>query len=389
MKYTNTISIFSLFSLSLFRFAHGMGRSGNLKDSQPKAIGSTLLSFLTHKLTISALRTWGFSKSLLRGGLNIMPVCTGMSLMLALMAVQSKYKKVIWLRIDQKSCLKSVLAAGFEMVVVEGKLDCNNSEEIVTDLEAIERAISDANGEIHAVVSCVSCFAPRAPDSVVQISHLCSKSSIAHIVNAAYGGTSPRACNLLNNSASNGRIDAVVMSLDKNFMVPVGGAIVFGPNPAVIEGIAKRYAGRASISHIVDLFITLIGLGRSGLERMKLDRIECFDYFKKRLEEETAQINGMKLMNTPHNDISMALRLPEGIGSSLGSQLFHRNISGARVIEVTGKSLSLEGIAIINFGSHSSKWTEKFCYLTVAAAVGSEREDIDIFIKKLVKLLNK
>lgn len=314
-----------------------------------------------------------------------MPVCTGMSLMLALMAVQSMHKKVIWLRIDQKSCLKSILAAGFELIVVEGKLDSNNSEEIVTDLEAIEKAIRDANGEIHAIVSCVSCFAPRAPDSVVQISHLCSKYSIAHIVNAAYGGTSPRASNLLNNSASKGRIDAVVMSLDKNFMVPVGGAIVFGPNAEVIEGIAKRYAGRASISHIVDLFITLIGLGRSGLERMKLDRIECFDYFKKRLEE----IAPTNEMNTPHNDISMALRLPEGIGSSLGSQLFHRNISGARVIEINGKMTSLEGILFINFGSHSSKWTEKFCYLTVAAAVGSERDDIDIFIKKLVKLLNK
>ena len=360
-----------------------MGRSGNLKDSQPKAVGSTLLSHLTHKLTISALRTWGFSKTALIGGLNVMPVCTGMSLTLALMAVKSNCKKVIWLRIDQKSCLKSIVAANFDLIIVEGKI--NELDEVVTDLDAIDRAISDEKGEIHAIVSCVSCFAPRAPDSIVQVSQLASKYSIAHIVNAAYGGTSARACNLLNNAVIEGRIDAVVMSLDKNFMVPVGGAIIFGPDPGIIERITKRYAGRASISHIIDLFITLIGLGRSGLERLKMDRITCFEHFKKEIEG----IKGIRLMKTPHNDISLAIQLPDGFDSSLGSQLFHRNISGARVIEIVGKSIYVEGFEFVNFGSHTSQWSGKFCYLNVAAAVGSKREDISVFIKKLTKLLNK
>lgn len=361
-----------------------MGRSGNLKDSQPKAVGSTILSHLTHKLTVSALRTWGFSKAVLAGGLNVMPVCTGMSLMLSLMAVESKFKKVIWLRIDQKSCLKSIFAADYELIVIEGNLS-DSEEEIVTDLDAIERAISYAKGEIHAIVSCITCFAPRAPDSIVQISQLAAKYSIAHIVNAAYGGTSARACNLLNNAVIEGRIDAVVMSLDKNFMVPVGGAIIFGPDPGIIERIVKRYAGRASISHVIDLFITLIGLGRSGLERLKTERIKCFEHFKKTLK----RIEGIRVMETPHNDISMAIQLPTGFDSSLGAQLFLRNISGARVIEIDGESTHLEGFEFVNFGSHFSKWKGEFCYMNVAAAVGSEFDDISVLVKKLRKLLNK
>lgn len=358
-----------------------MGRSGNLKDSQPKAVGSTLLSHLTHNLAVSALRIWGFNKKILAGGLNIMPVCTGMSLMLAMMAVKSVYRKVIWLRIDQKSCLKSVLAANYEVIVVEGRI---NGEEIVSDLGAIEKAIQEENGKIHAIISCVSCFAPRAPDSIIQISQIAEKYSIAHIVNAAYGGTSARACNLLNAVAidGGGRIDAVVMSLDKNFMVPVGGAIIFGPDSEMIDRIASRYAGRAGSSHIIDLFVTLIGLGERGLNELKLERLKCFEKFK----NELISMEKIKLMNTPHNDISFALKLPQGIDSALGSQLFHRNISGARVIEISKKSTLVEGIEFLNFGSHSSKWEEEFCYLNVAAAVGSNEGDMDIFKKKLNKI---
>ena len=359
-----------------------MGRSGNLKDSQPKAVGSTILCRLTHKLVLSALRTWGFNKAILSGGVNVMPVCTGMSMMLALMAVESKDKKVIWLRIDQKSCLKAILAANLEVIIVEGKLV---GDEIVTDLKSVEEIIEAEKGMIHSIVSCVSCFAPRVPDSIVQVSILAAKHKIAHIVNAAYGGTSARACNLLNGAVdSGGRIDAIVMSLDKNFMVPVGGAIIFGPQRESIERIAARYAGRAALSHVIDLFITLIGLGRKGLLEMKKGRLECFEYFKDKLKV----VEGTKVMETGQNDISIAIRLPETMSTALGSQLFHRNISGARVIEIKNKSTVLEGIVLKNFGSHYSDWKGEFCYLNVAAGVGSKSEDIEICIKKFNKLIN-
>lgn len=40
-----------------------------------------------------------------------------------------------------------------------------------------------------------------------------------------------------------GRIDAFVQSLDKNFMVPVGGAIIAGFDEDFIKEISKTYPG--------------------------------------------------------------------------------------------------------------------------------------------------
>lgn len=362
-----------------------MGRSGNLKDPQPKAVGSTILSQLTHKLVISALRTWGFNRKALMGGVDILPVCTGMSLMLCLLAVKSPYKKVIWLRIDQKSCLKACLGANLEVIVVEGRLQ---GEELVTDLEEIERVILREGGQVHSIVSCVSCFAPRAPDSIHHISKLAKRHNIAHIVNAAYGGASPRACNLINASVDmEGRIDAIVMSLDKNFMVPVCGAVVFGPDREMIDRIAARYAGRAGSGHIVDLFCTLVGLGKTGLSALKSERVSCFEHFRAELcNSKQLQARGFKLFDTPNNDISLALKLPEQLDGFLGSQLFLRNISGARVVEIRSTVSQFDGLELVDFGSHFSKWPERFSYLNVAAAVGSDKADITVFMEKLTKL---
>lgn len=40
-----------------------------------------------------------------------------------------------------------------------------------------------------------------------------------------------------------GRIDAFVQSLDKNFMVPVGGAIIAGFDEDFVKEISKMYPG--------------------------------------------------------------------------------------------------------------------------------------------------
>ena len=41
-----------------------------------------------------------------------------------------------------------------------------------------------------------------------------------------------------------GRVDAFVQSADKNFMVPVGGAIIAGFDKNFIEEIGKMYPGK-------------------------------------------------------------------------------------------------------------------------------------------------
>lgn len=63
-----------------------------------------------------------------------------------------------------------------------------------------------------------------------------------------------------------GRVDAVVQSTDKNFMVPVGGALIVAPaaNAQLLEAVNKSYPGRASASAHFDLFVTLLHLGADG-----------------------------------------------------------------------------------------------------------------------------
>ena len=45
-----------------------------------------------------------------------------------------------------------------------------------------------------------------------------------------------------------GRVDYVVMSTDKNFLVPVGGGIVTSQNKQKLRALAESYPGRASAS---------------------------------------------------------------------------------------------------------------------------------------------
>lgn len=63
-----------------------------------------------------------------------------------------------------------------------------------------------------------------------------------------------------------GRVDAVVQSTDKNFMVPVGGAIVAAPKsrPALVAAVNANYPGRASMSAHLDLLVTLLYWGAEG-----------------------------------------------------------------------------------------------------------------------------
>lgn len=61
-----------------------------------------------------------------------------------------------------------------------------------------------------------------------------------------------KAIELLNSGLRGGdkRVDVVVQSSDKNFLVPVGGSIVFSTDPEVVARIGKSYPGRASSSAV-------------------------------------------------------------------------------------------------------------------------------------------
>ena len=61
-------------------------------------------------------------------------------------------------------------------------------DELRTDLPAVEAKIAELGAEnVLCVFTTSSCFAPRAPDRVVEIARLCKKLGVAHLINNAYG----------------------------------------------------------------------------------------------------------------------------------------------------------------------------------------------------------
>ena len=44
-----------------------------------------------------------------------------------------------------------------------------------------------------------------------------------------------------------GRVDAFVQSTDKNFLVPVGGAIIAGFDKGLVERISRMYPGKCHV----------------------------------------------------------------------------------------------------------------------------------------------
>lgn len=98
------------------------------------------------------------------------------------------------------------------------------------------------------------------------IALLCQELGVPHVVNNAYGLQCSKITHGINEACRLGRVDAVVQSTDKNFLVPVGGAVIAGPGaataaaggggpeqqgreskrgPGLVSQICKMYPGRA------------------------------------------------------------------------------------------------------------------------------------------------
>uniref|UniRef100_I3MKY4 O-phosphoseryl-tRNA(Sec) selenium transferase n=1 Tax=Ictidomys tridecemlineatus TaxID=43179 RepID=I3MKY4_ICTTR len=334
-----SLKILSVFVQSLpcflLRLIHGIGRSGDISAVQPKAAGSSLLNKITNSLVLDIIKLAGVHTV---ANCFVVPMATGMSLTLCFLTLRHrrpKAKYIIWPRIDQKSCFKSMITAGFEPVVIENVLE---GDELRTDLKAVEAKVQELGPDnVLCVHSTTSCFAPRVPDRLEELAVICANYDIPHIVNNAYGVQSSKCMHLIQQGARVGRIDAFVQSLDKNFMVPVGGAIIAGFNDTFIQEISKMYPGRASASPSLDVLITLLSLGSNGYKRLLKERKEMFSYLSSQLKK-LSEAYSERLLQTPHNPISLAVTLKtldehqDRAVTQLGSMLFTRQVSGARLI---------------------------------------------------------
>nr|XP_022338126.1 O-phosphoseryl-tRNA(Sec) selenium transferase-like isoform X2 [Crassostrea virginica]XP_022338127.1 O-phosphoseryl-tRNA(Sec) selenium transferase-like isoform X2 [Crassostrea virginica]XP_022338128.1 O-phosphoseryl-tRNA(Sec) selenium transferase-like isoform X2 [Crassostrea virginica] len=378
----------SLVSRRHFRLGHGIGRSGEITAVQPKAAGSSLIMTLTNSLALHAIRLSGIQAS----SCFVVPMATGMSVALSLLSLKQRRPKaqyVLWPRIDQKSCIKSVVTSGFKLVVIE---NVREGDELRTNLEEIQKKIEELGAEnILCILTTTSCFAPRVPDRLEEIGEICKSQDIPHVVNNAYGLQCSK-CTHLIQQASRSRVDVFVQSTDKNFMVPVGGSIIAGFDDQLIQHISKCYPGRASSSPSTDLLITLLSMGVKGYKDLLKERKTNYKTLQTRLSE-CAQKHGEHLLSTPHNGISMGMSLQtfqcntEENVTELGSKLFTRLVSGTRVIPSDGKKSEICGQTFSSFGAHCNEYGTP--YLTAAAAIGMTSRDIDLFISRLDKVMSK
>ena len=399
--------------------AHGVGRSGDIAAIQPKAAGSSLFAKLSNAMALDALNVAGMTE--LKAAI-VMPCATGLTLALSLLSLKTLAKErnaVIWLRIDQKSCLKGIALAGMEIHVVEGTRDLAKgsayvpkkerknaveeglTEEVLTDAGAIEAKIHEIGPEnVLAVVSTTSCFAPRVPDDVEAVGKVCAKfAGVRHVINNAYGVQCARTCASISRAQRVSQVDLVIQSTDKNFLVPVGGAIIAAQDESLIKHVAKCYPGRASATPTRDLFITLLHLGRSGYRALLTEREALVDPFRKKLAAVAAK-HGERILTCDHNRISCAVSLTtvghdKAAMTKFGSMLFTRCCSGARVVVPTLKfgddlddlddipETTVAGITLAAFGSNSS--TYHLPYFTVAVALGVDPPELDEFLKRLDK----
>lgn len=318
-------------------------------------------------------------------------MATGMTITLCLLALRKsrpKAKYVIWSRIDQKACFKSITTAGFTPIIIESLL---TEDGLVTNTGEFERQITSLKTEeILAIYSTTSCFAPRNPDDIVKLSEIAQKHEIPHIVNNAYGLQDCSLIKNINRAIVKGRLDMFVQSTDKNLLVPVGGAIVASSCNKILDIVSKTYSGRASISQTLDVLMTLLSLGRRGYLNLVAERSVNFVYLKKKLVDVAGKYE-QKIISSPKNNISLAISLNiqghEKIDIQLlGSMLYKRGVSGTRVITCK-ETKTIDGVEFKHWGSHSS---ESDCpYLTAAVALGCKENEIEVFIRKLDECLTE
>ncbi|KAK4321466.1 hypothetical protein Pmani_007726 [Petrolisthes manimaculis] len=386
-----------------YRLAHGVGRSGDLAENQPKAAGSSLMYTLTNAIVLDLIRHMGVQKA---AACLVVPMATGMSLTLCLLTLRPtrpQAKFVIWPRIDQKSCFKSIITAGFIPEIIENKLEAGG--ELRTDLAELERRVEKLGAEnIAAIMTTTSCFAPRGIDRLEEVAGVCERRNIPHIINNAYGLQSSKCLHHIQQAARVGRVDAFVQSTDKNLMVPVGGSIVAGFDAKFIAQVSKTYPGRASNSPILDVFITLLSMGTEGYAKLSAQRKELKVHMTEGLQE-VAHKHGLQVIESKNNPISVvkvnievlvplslhiALTLPHGASdhnlTQLGSMLFRRGVSGTRVVTATDNK-TIAGHQFIGWGSHCNNYP--YPYLTAAAGIGMENEDMKLFLERLGKCLGK
>ncbi len=347
---------------SVFNFCHGVGRSGNLIDPQPKAPGASIMYKLTNQILESFLKKLGLKVKAIAT-----PIATGMSIGLALSAARKRYKvdSVIYPYAAHKSPIKATSFIGLRMRLVETVLD---GDKVYVPVEDIEKAIDKEKNPV--VLSTLTFFPPRESDNIVEISKICEEKDIPHIINAAYALQNFYYIEKLKKSLKY-RVDAIISSSDKNLFTPIGGGIIYTKNEEFLKEISLSYPGRASANPIANILISLLYLGFKNYINLMKTQKKC----KKILDDglnEIAKKKGEKVLNV-ENPISSAITVKNPI--DVAGKLYNLRITGPRGVNRKDK------FGTCYLGEYP------YDYLVVNAAIGVKEEDILRVLEKLNEII--
>ncbi len=256
------------------------------------------------------------------------------------------------------------------------------NDELQTNIEEVNKQIEALGSDnILCVFSTTSCFAPRGYDNVIEISKICKRKNIFHLVNNAYGIYCTKIIDMLNQSEKYGKIDIIVSSTDKNFMVPVGGSLIYSSNKILISKLKKNYPGRASMAPIRDLFITLLEMGKKNYSQLIVQRKQNYSKLKTAMKA-IAEKYGEKIIENPNNKISICLTLSNICKNTknkaevtyFGSLFYYRQISGIRVV-ARSDTIDFNGFKFTNYGSHCEDY-KYLPYCSFAAAIGISEVEV-------------
>jgi O-phospho-L-seryl-tRNASec:L-selenocysteinyl-tRNA synthase len=186
---------------------------------------------------------------------------------------------------------------------------------------------------------------------------------------------------MLNQSEKQGKIDIIVSSTDKNFMVPVGGSLIYSSDKNLISKLKKNYPGRASMAPIRDLFITLLEMGKK--KYLELIALRKLNYAKlKTAMKAIAEKYGERIIENPNNKISLCLTLGKICKDArskadvtyFGSLFYYRQISGIRVV-AKAEPIDFNGFKFTNYGSHCEDY-KYLPYCSFAAAIGMSEIEV-------------
>ncbi len=344
-------------------FNHGIGRSGHVTAPQPKAPGASLMQLTANQVALDAVRRLGLSN--VKSGM-ILPLSTGMSIGLSLAALRRErgIKRVLFPRIDHASPKRGITMSGVEVVESPTILQ---DDAVVADLGALERLIQ-ANEDC-AILSTTTFFPPRESDPIKEIAKLCDTYSSPLVVNNAYGVQVASIMSTISSAIDAGRVDLIIQSGDKNFLAPVGSAIIVSPEESTLSSVAETYAGRATAAPVVQTFAALLAL---GLERYNLLREEQIRHRSMLYENmiEIAEKLKQRILEV-QNPIAIAMTIDGMDAGTLGGRLYKRRVTGPRAINAGDY-----GSCIDNY-PHS--------YIVMNAAIGASENDIIKATTKLYK----